>query len=673
MSDIRSFEIDLDLKQNILVTLPCKQLDNLNIKFNIWNNGQVADINNYKCRLKALKSDYTPLIQNTDISISDNIVTVEADEQLTTTSGMVKTELQFIDKTTGKKKSSFNLNIKVVSGALEVDRTISKATITLLEQLDNKLDQIEDIEAVVEEAKIVKDELVTKTNEANTIKNELEAATTNAENKENEINTAVTNANNKIEEVNISISNANASKEALDTSKKNADTLKESLDESIDIGNTLKTNLDEANSLATNNKTALDNSNQNATNTKNELEELNSNATNIKNELDNSNSLAATNKSELDKANNLAQTNKTALDEANTLAEHNIEELNKLGDVTELAKQVETNKTDIASINNKIGTTELTTNDKSITGAIEEVKEIADNNTTQLNDLANTNLFINGGFSVWQRGTSFNKGNEYTVDRWMYDVEGDDKGKIVRHANGGVQIKLISNKRFWFMQRIELNQELKNIFSNSTVTLSFYVTTSAGVKISPYIRVWSPSRNAHIFLKSYEAKATRQLIECQITLGDLSSDDWLGIDIFRIEEDNKFTVGDDLYIRFENAKLELGTKATPFVPRLYGEELALCRRYGIGFKNERPRFRADAVNGNQLIFFIPLTTMLRISPTTTDCFTINSLNGSEIEGFTFTVVNCPNGIIVNANKTSHGMSDGQLMIKDNAFIDSEIY
>lgn len=35
-----------------------------------------------------------------------------------------------------------------------------------------------------------------------------------------------------------------------------------------------------------------------------------------------------------------------------------------------------------------IGTTELTTTDKSISGAIEEVKEIADNNTTQLNALA---------------------------------------------------------------------------------------------------------------------------------------------------------------------------------------------------------------------------------------------------------------------------------------------
>ena len=242
---------------------------------------------------------------------------------------------------------------------------------------------------------------------------------------------------------------------------------------------------------------------------------------------------------------------------------------------------------------------------------INNLQEQIDENTAQLKDLANLNLFINGGFSVWQRGTSFST-NGYTADRWMYDVEGDDKGKIVRHANGGVQIKLISNKRFWFMQRIELNQELKNIFSNSTVTLSFYVTTSAGVKISPYIRVWSPSRNANIFLKSYEAKATRQLIECQITLGDLSSDDWLGIDIFRIEEDNKFTVGDDLYIRFENAKLELGTKATPFVPRPYGEELALCQRYYI---SDSFSFRESVPTTTVWDKFIPIRPYMRIVPT----------------------------------------------------------
>lgn len=303
---------------------------------------------------------------------------------------------------------------------------------------------------------------------------------------------------------------------------------------------------------------------------------------------------------------------------------------------------------------------------------INNLQEQITDNATQLNDLANLNLFINGGFSVWQRGTSFST-NGYTADRWMYDVEGDDKGKIVRHANGGVQIKLISNKRFWFMQRIELNQELKNIFSNSTVTLSFYVTTSAGVKISPYIRVWSPSRNANIFLKSYEAKATRQLIECQITLGDLSSDDWLGIDIFRIEEDNKFTVGDDLYIRFENAKFELGSKATPFVPRPYGEELALCQRYYYRWGNERARYRAVGINGNQLFFFVPLPTTLRIIPTINNAFSINTLSGAGVSDFTFAVNIVPMGMIVHATKSTHGMSDGQLMLSDDGSLDAEIY
>ena len=246
MSDIRNLEIDLDIKQNLLVTINCKQLDNLNLKFNIWDNGQVADLSNYKCRLKALKSDQIPLIQNTDISISGNIVTAEADEQLTTTSGLVKTELQFIDKTTGKKKSTFNLNIKVISSTLEVDRTISKATITLLNELDNKLDQVEDIGTVLDEAIIVKADLNNNIATANTTKTALETATTNANNKKNEVNTAITNATNKIIEVNTSITNANASKTALDSSKEIADTSKSNLDSA----NTLaEANIEELNKL----------------------------------------------------------------------------------------------------------------------------------------------------------------------------------------------------------------------------------------------------------------------------------------------------------------------------------------------------------------------------------------------------------------------------------------
>lgn len=267
MSDIRNFEIDLDIKQNLLVTVNCKQLDNLNLKFNIWDNGQVADLSNYRCRLKASKSDQVPFIQNTDISINGNIITIEADEQLTTTSGNVKTELQFIDKTNSKKKTSFDLNIKVISSALEVNRSISKATVTLLEELDNKLDQVEDIGIVLDEAKGVKDTLESNITNGNVTYNNILKSISNAEDKKQEINTIINNASSKIIEVETVITNANSSKGNLDNSKANADITK------------------------------------------------------------------------------------TNLDTANTQATKNIEALNALGDVTNLAQQVETNKTNIDDLN----------------------------------------------------------------------------------------------------------------------------------------------------------------------------------------------------------------------------------------------------------------------------------------------------------------------------------
>ena len=233
MSDIRNLEIDLDIKQKLLVTVNCKQLDNLSLKFNIWDNGLSADLSNYKCRLKALKSGQIPLIQNTDIDVSGNEVTVEADEQLTTTSGIVKTELQFIDKITGKKKTSFDLNIKVISSTLESDRTISKATITLLEKLDNKLDQIEDIGNILDEAKTIKTGLGTDITTANTSKNSLNTTITNADNKEKELETTIINAESKKEEVETSIGNANASKNNLNITITNADNKKTELETTI--------------------------------------------------------------------------------------------------------------------------------------------------------------------------------------------------------------------------------------------------------------------------------------------------------------------------------------------------------------------------------------------------------------------------------------------------------
>lgn len=89
-----------------------------------------------------MKADKIPLIQeHVGITISNNVVTIAADEQLTTTSGRTLIELQFINTSTGQRKATFNLALMVNHSTLNIGGTISTATYTLMQELENKLDQ----------------------------------------------------------------------------------------------------------------------------------------------------------------------------------------------------------------------------------------------------------------------------------------------------------------------------------------------------------------------------------------------------------------------------------------------------------------------------------------------------------------------------------------------------
>lgn len=255
-------DLDINLKYNIY--LHCVQNDDVILNINVYDKSLQADLSNYTCRLKAFKSDQIPLIQNTNIDVTGNVVKIEASKQLTTTAGIVKAELQFTDKSTLKKKSTFFISIKVEKSALNVDGALSTPMCTLLEEIDNKLDQIENIGQVLDEAKQVRDTLESDIVVGNTTNENIVQSISDADSKKREVEISISNASDKISEVEVSITNADNSRNALDRSKEVAD------------------------------ETKID------------------------------------------------------LDNANVQAEKNIEELNKLGDVTDLAAKVQTNTENIS-------------------------------------------------------------------------------------------------------------------------------------------------------------------------------------------------------------------------------------------------------------------------------------------------------------------------------------
>ena len=338
-----------------------------------------------------------------------------------------------------------------------------------------------------------------------------------------------------------------------------------------------------------------------------------------------------------------------------------------------------------------IGTTELTTTDKSISGAIEEVKEIADNNTTQLKDLANPSILINGDFRKPINQRNFSR-RSYTGSNWAYGIDRwvigilDSAGQSECVLNDGyISLKSKANDGC-----INIYQILENphLYYGKTLTGSFKYRIVKGqpnsFNVSAYNNLVKNGAffNSNTFENKLIADGEWHVYTFTYTVsGQKLEDNFTSLLIGIGSLDKNVSDEDyswikptvDTQIDIEWVKLELGSKATQFVPRLYGEELALCQRYYYRWGNERARYRAVGINGNQLFFFVPLPTTLRIIPTINNTFSINTLSGAGVSDFTFAVNIVPMGMIVHATKSTHGMSDGQLMLSDDGSLDAEIY
>jgi hypothetical protein len=135
-------------------------------------------------------------------------------------------------------------------------------------------------------------------------------------------------------------------------------------------------------------------------------------------------------------------------------------------------------------------------------------------------------------------------------------------------------------------------------------------------------------------------------------------------------------------------KLEYGSVATPFTPRLYGEELALCKRYFTAISGVRAHGIEQNTNAKTYTYVIPRTCEMRAKPnlSVAGTTTINSTNGicvrtiesAVLTGFTF-AYSVRNGEVwvtaTSGSALTKQCYETQLFINDafKIYLDAEVY
>jgi len=226
------------------------------------------------------------------------------------------------------------------------------------------------------------------------------------------------------------------------------------------------------------------------------------------------------------------------------------------------------------------------------------------------------NLIINGGFDVWQRGTSFSgvSNGAYTADRWtILDSVGNnittvtpktttDKYTYVEKTSGTGSGGL--------HQFVEINHLIP---SGTNLVISFDGTHLSGTN-SYRVAIQYRPNNSWSGVSSEIGTLTFVTSEGLNSLTVTTTEDMVQGDMAVKILPN--TTGNYKY-GIAEVQLELGSVATDFEHRSYGEELALCQRYYWQMQDDgtTAQFIMTGLNSSftQVSFYPPVP--FRVKPT----------------------------------------------------------
>jgi len=231
---------------------------------------------------------------------------------------------------------------------------------------------------------------------------------------------------------------------------------------------------------------------------------------------------------------------------------------------------------------------------------IDTITDTSGGNTTSINSTTPTvntnvgkNLLMNGGFNVWQRGTSITgTNNVWGPDRWkVYGYASNSVTVSKQSAIGSIsdceyfmRIASTSN-RAWTNTNIEDVRQ----FHNQTVTLSFWAKTSGATTAESLTFDMSviydtsgggSASDNNIAPETFNLTSSWQKFTKTFTFPDMSAKSFGNnprVTMTLYTPDYGSSV--NLAVDFAKFQLEYGSSDTSFERKTYDEELKLCQRY----------------------------------------------------------------------------------------------
>ena len=235
------------------------------------------------------------------------------------------------------------------------------------------------------------------------------------------------------------------------------------------------------------------------------------------------------------------------------------------------------------------------------------------------------NLIINGGFDVWQRGTtgtdpSNGYGTYLSADRWASYYGGTILSQQAVTIDGlpvyAMRITAGTSGNIYAYQKVERGS---SIVSGKPITYSFWARANVARSQGMSGRFYDSGTQGtalNLSLSSLDITTSWQKFTQTVTLTDTALNN--SRDFF-INFQGTFASAD--WLEVANFQLELGSVATDFEHRSYGEELALCQRYYqvVSLAENFIWYYTSAWGTSNTSF--PFATVMRDSPTISYGFT----------------------------------------------------